>query len=153
MPGTAAMGTNLVDEMVLVADEARALRGELGGNQYRVYVVQRAWSGGEPGAGVATDTELRELTPTPLVVELALRRRQEPQGVEEHGTVRLDEVSLTYTLAELVPTIAADQELLYKLVDQHGQGNPVRWFTLAAPPLPDREKTIGWVMRLREVVS
>jgi hypothetical protein len=151
MPGTATMGANLVDEMVTVADEARALRGELGADPYRIYVVVRTWSGTEPGDGTPVDVEARELTPTPLVAELDLQRRWAPHGNDEAGMVRLHEVSLTYTQPELVPSINANQELLYKLVPQHGQGSPTRWFTLAAPPVEDRAKTIGWIMKLRKV--
>jgi len=156
MPGTAPMGSGVIDSLVTGLDQVRSALGAvsaIGDRQYRVYRVVRTWGGsGETGdpAG-STDVEV-EITPTPIV-RPSLRRRQEAQGVEEAGELVLEEVSLTYLHSELVPALTGAQELFYKLVDQHGQGNPARYFVLAAPPEADRVRTIGWVMRLRRAQS
>lgn len=154
MPGTASLADNLVNDLVLVADELRGLRGDFGQNPWAVYRVVRTWSGARPGAGTATDVAT-EITPTPRVGWVEgesgrIRFDLPPTGMYEKGEIVLAEVSLTYTFAEVKGTTAsANLEVFYKLTDAQGNGMADRWFTVSAPPAPDREKSIGWVVSLR----
>lgn len=155
MPGSATLGSNLVDSLVSVADALRSdLNPAAGVRQYRVYTVRRSWSGDCRGDGVATTTEI-ELLPQPKVEESQLvtegfRYNLRPEGKTEEGSVTLREVSLTYTEAELTGgTIGKTVEWFYKLVDAQGQQIQPRYFVLSRPPIVDREKDIGWIVFLK----
>jgi len=149
MPGSAEIGTNLVDSLLEVVDDLRdGLHTSMGVRHWRVYVQRRAWDGGEIGEGVRTITEV-EITPQPLV-STDLRHQLTPAGLMEAGSIALSEVSLTYTEAELTgDPVGEAEEWVYVLRDAHGQEMADRYFTIAAPPMPDRIDTIGWVIRLR----
>ena len=72
-----------------------------------------------------------------------------PGGLEEAGQIVLTEISLTYTEAELSgQTATANQEVYYKLVDAQGNGMATRYFDVHRPPVPDRDKGIGWILTL-----
>lgn len=149
MPST--LDSSVKDILVPILDDVRTVVASVVGNRaWRVYRVVRTWSGGEPGSGTATDVAT-EITPIPVTTEMdKLRRRQEPQGLEEAGMVELSLITLNYLESELRPTPAANAELLYKLTDAHGQGQADRWFTIAAGPTPDRKGSPGWLMTLRK---
>lgn len=154
MSGSATLGTNLVDSLVPIADELRgSLHADFGVRQFRVWTVSRAWSGGEVGEGSSSDVEL-ELTPSPLVKSWlnrisGLDWRLEPCGIDEAGLVRLSEISLTYTEAELIGDgLANGVEWFIKLSDGRGQEVADRYFTVTRPPFPDRINDIGWTMEL-----
>lgn len=152
MPGSATLGTNLVDE--LVGDVVDSLRDDLhtefGVRAFRVYTVRRAWTGRRVGEGRKTDV-VTEITPQPAVhrwdgFELELAQC----GLDEIGEVRLSEVSLTYTYDELTGGALPDNvQWFIRLSEAHGQLNPDRYFVFTRPPYPDREKTLGWVLWLR----
>lgn len=152
MPGSAPLGTNLVDSLLPTVDELRGLNEDFGARAYRVSTVRRTWSGSIAGEGDPADVET-EITPVPKVhtwggFELDLARC----GLEELGEIKLTEVSLTYTDAEITGgAIAANEEWLIKVATDHGQASPVRYFQHTRPPFVDREKTIGWVLWLRSV--
>lgn len=146
----------LVDS--LVADVIDGLREQLhpqfGVRPYRLYRLIRTWSGSIAGEGTVTDVA-HELRPQPKVhVWDGLRYVQAVCGIEELGEVKLTEVSLTYTHAQLTgKPLAANQEAFIGLGEAHGQGQPVHLFTYARPPYVDREKDMGWVLVLRRVQS
>jgi hypothetical protein len=148
MPGTAVPGANLVDSLLDVVDDLRdGLHTSMGVRHWRVFVQRRAWDGGEVGEGVLTTTET-EITPQPLVTT-DLRNELTPAGIREAGSVMLSEVSLTYTEAELTGNPAVNEEWVYVLREAHGQLMEDRFYSLAAPPMPDRIETIGWILKLR----
>ena len=153
MPGSATLDPDvLVDS--LVEDVIDGLREELhplfGVRSYRLYTLLRTWSGTMPGEGTKIDVEV-ELTPQPLIeVWGGYKYDLEPCGLDEMGVIRLREISLTYTQAELIgPTLTCNQQWLMKLKEAHGQGNSERVFIHDRPPYVDREKDMGWVMWLR----
>lgn len=151
MSGTAALDPAvLVDDLVALADGIRDdLHRALGVRQFEVYSVVRSWAGGQVGSGRYVDQELR-LVPQPMVnpftnYELVLK----PCGLDEAGFVQLEEVSLSYTHAELTGGVLAEhQQHFFRIADAHGQGIPDRYFVNQRPPYPDRVKTIGWVLAL-----
>lgn len=152
MAGSAVLGTNLVDELVPMVDELKGdLYRDMGVRQYRTYLVRRRWSGARRSEGTVTVLSRTELTPAPRVDFGGLRTQLEPHGFLEDGSVRLTEVSLTYTEAELTGRPLADnEEFFYKLVDAHGQASKTRYFTPTDAPLEvDREKNIGWRVPLK----
>lgn len=151
MPGTAALDSDvLVDDLLGVIDDVRGdLHPALGVRQYRVYTVLRTWSGEERGAGTFAEVE-SELLPQPLVEAFvdSLGGRLLPSGLDEAGIVRLRELSLTYTRAEINgPAIAPNQEWVVRLRDAYGQGEPTRDFVVKGL-YPDRIKDIGWTVSL-----
>ncbi len=151
MPGSATIGTNLVDSLLGMVDDLRgSLNPDMGVRQWRVYVVRRVWSDGRVGEGTPADT-LTELTPQPLIQSYNLFYEISPAGLDESGTVIASEVSLTYTEDELQPSPGVGEEILYLLRDAHGQSIADRYFVLSAPPEPDRTNTIGWILKLKEI--
>lgn len=152
MPGSAVLGSNLVDDLVPTVDELRSsLHDEFGVRQFHVYTVLREWSGGATGDGDPTDTET-ELTPKPKVEPYKTQYELETCGIDEAGVVMLREISLTYTEAEIIgPTLTAGQEWFIKITDAQGQAIADRYWVIAKPPFPDREKDIGWKVELRLV--
>ncbi len=152
MPGSAELGDNLVDD--LIPDVIDGIRGELhpdlGVRQFRVFVVTRTYVTGEIGSDRFTDTEI-ELDPQPLVVPYSTAFELEPCGVDEAGFVKVKEVSLTFTEAELgSPNVNQPEgvELFVKLSDAQGQGIPDTFWRHTRRPFPDRIKDMGWILRL-----
>ena len=65
------------------------------------------------------------------------------------GSVKLTEVSLTYTQAELLSCEAAEgSQHFIKIVEAHGQLQAPKLFVHAKSPYPDRVKDMGWVVYL-----
>lgn len=156
MPGSATLGSNLVDELLELADDLREdLSVGFGTRPYRVWTVQRVYPSGTIGDGDYTDTET-EITPRPRVLPWlsSVQRTLEPCGIDETGTVELREVSLTYTYDELTGgDLAAGTDWFIKLTEGESQEQPARYFTINKPPFPDREKDIGWRIELLRASS
>ena len=159
MPVPTLVGAATLDQSVLVdsliVDVIDGLRDELqpafGIRAYRVYRIIRTWSGTVPGDGTFAD-DAAELRPQPKVaVWDGFRFREDPAGLAAAGRVRLTEVSLQYTGAQLDPVLADNQELLIALGPANGQGQAIYLFTHAQPPYVDRERDLGWVVNLTKV--
>lgn len=149
----AILGENLVDSLVAVVDGLRSsLYPAMGVRQYTVRLIKRTWSGGAIGDGTAAVTTNIELDPQPLVVFSSTDDRLSPSagcGRVEAGFCTLREVSLQMTEDELYPTLTAGQEFYYEISDAQGQSIATDRWVATAKPTPDREKDIGWVVRLR----
>lgn len=156
MAGSATLDPDvLVDS--LVEDVIDGLREDLhpafGVRAYRVYTVFREWSGGIMGKGQATETVV-ELRPQPRVLAWdGLQYSMEPCGLDESGEIKLEEVSLTYTQAELDGggSLASSSEWLIRVDEGHGQEQRSRYYQHTRPPFVDREKNMGWILWLRAV--
>lgn len=157
MAKDAILGANLVDGLVPTVDELRAsLHDAFGVRQYHVYTVLRTWDGGATGKGTANDVET-ELVPKPRVDFFAYqgvpgaRYELDECGIDEVGMIRLREISLEYSEAELngPPALAAGQEWLIKITDAQGQLMRDSHWVVAKPAKPDRTLDIGWTMELR----
>lgn len=155
MPGNAILGTNLIDELLPMIDE---LRGDLhpmfGVRPFRVFAVTRTWAGQMVGEGDYTD-QVVEILPQPKVEQWdGYKWALLATGVHEEGLIRLTEVSLTYTHAELTGALETDQrnqQFFFRLTDDYGQANEDRILRHSRPPFPDREKTMGWVCWLTDM--
>jgi hypothetical protein len=144
------LGDNLIDDLVPTVDELRAeLYADFGVTQYEVRLVKRRWSGTRRGEGTITVLQDLVMSPAPLFVD-GDRYRLMPHGRDEIGDAVLLEVSLMYTEAELTGgTIAENEEFFYEVRDARGQVIATQHFELAEPPSTDREKSIGWTVKLR----
>lgn len=155
MAGSAVLDPNvLVDS--LVADVIDGLRGELhpefGIRAYRASLVIRTWAGRFIGEGGSFTETVTEITPQPKVWTWdGIRWGLEACGLNEMGEVKLTEVSLTYTNADLDPPHEENQEFFIRITEAHGQGTPPRNFVHVRPPFIDREKDFGWVLWLKFV--
>lgn len=150
--GTATMQDNLVDDLAVVADSLRdELHTDFGVRQYQCYLAKASWSGGHVGVGAKTVSYVKELIPSPRVV-LIDRHDLTEGGLQETGTAKLTEISLTYSQADLLgEPMATGEEFHYLLVDRLGQGVSRRVFIPQDHPYPDREKNIGWEVLIRRV--
>jgi hypothetical protein len=152
---SSTLGTNLIDRLVPLVDTIRGkLNPAMGLRQWTVTVVRRTWPSGKRGdvsAGPAILSEL-ELLPQPKVrfdPEKGVAYQMRGAGREEEGPILLSEISLTYSEEQLVPKgLLPGEEFFYRLTDAQGQNVPARQYVPMGPPLPDREKDIGWTLRL-----
>jgi hypothetical protein len=162
MPGSAQLGTGLVDEMVPIVDELRAnLAPVFGHVQFRTFVVKRSWpvktKRGDASAGPPVFLVQNEITPVPRFtwadLSNPLHRALFPTGLDEEGNAVLTDVSLTYLESELVLTgLHPWEDFYYRIVEGQSQQIANRYFVPAGPARPDRTKTIGWIIPLRRAV-
>jgi len=164
MPGSATLDPDiLLDDLVELVDELREdLHTDFGVRAFRVFTVREVWASGRIGEGSSTITET-ELTPQPLVKPYApsgLNSQLTPCGLDEAGFVDLEQISITYTEAELTGRAVVDgvaQDIpsgtkwWYRIREAHGQAQSYRDFKLSGPPFPDRTKSIGWKARLVKI--
>jgi len=151
MAGSAVLGTNLVDDLVPLVDELRQeLNVDFGVRAWRVYTVERTWSGSRRGEGTPTDVE-HELIPRPRITT-PQGRALDPAGMHEHGTIILREVSLTYTESELMGAAKGDivttKDWLFAVREANGQAQSTRYYEMEGVPFLDREDEIGWRITL-----
>lgn len=141
------------DALPSIIDDVRSTVHEaLGSRTYKVEIVTRRWSSGARGVGTASEHVL-ELKPRPLVSRIS-RDRLGPAGREEAGDLRLTEVSLTYSAAELQPTVEPGMEVAYRVTDTGGQNQKPIFCVLAADPVSRRGDRKGdncdWYIVLHE---
>ena len=156
MPGSATLGTDLLDDLVGLVDELREdLHTEFGVRSYRAFTILRSWDGDFAGDGSPTDVEI-EILPRPLVKPFGpgYTFQMEPCGLDEAGIVHLVEVSLTYIQAELDGGVLTDkQEFFWILREGQSQEQIETQWLLARPPYPERaireNDGIGWIVYLK----
>lgn len=141
------------------ADRLRQLNTRFGARPYRVFLVWASWTGTERGEGEEVVLRREELLPTPKVSDLSAQQLTAfSGGVLPVGSVRLTEVSATYTFdlltGRMMPEAHEDHvpqptSFHYELVeDGRADPNPLRAkFRLAAQPFLDASK-LQWVMVL-----
>jgi len=146
----------LVDDLVEVVDDVRALRDEFGTTPVTAKIILRTWSGGRPGDGTPTD-QVTDIFPQPELLSRGPDGRLRPCGLEEEGDIIVRGISLTFTEAELYsppPGVPATerQEFFWRLEDAHGQSLRSRDYVPSGPPFPDR-KRICWSIPLRRLAD
>lgn len=154
MAKNAVLGTGFIDGIVPALDALRQVIADTTGKkQYQVFLRTETWSGSEPGDGDVTVTEV-QITPPPQVdfpVKDANGYVVRAQGREENADCVLSQVSLLYAENELMPqTLAKNVAFMYRVADGQGQGVPDRLFVPLHTPRADRNKTIGWVVPLKQ---
>ena len=104
MSGTATLGDNLIDDLVADVDELRGdLNADFGTRPFDFQTVLRTWLGssGMEGDGDFHDV-VTTITPAPKVEQWdGYKWVLLAAGVHEDGTIRVSEVSLSYTWGEL----------------------------------------------------
>lgn len=152
-PGSAVLDPDvLLDSLVSdVIDELRAdLYPTFGVRGYIASIVTRRWSGRVVGEGKFVDTVVEMVTRPLVEVWSGLTYELLACGLSSSGDIRLTEVSLTYTYAELVGDQAhANAQTMIMLSEGHGQGQPATYWVHSKPPYVDREKTLGWILWLK----
>ena len=155
MAGDATLDpTILVDGLVPTIDDLRStLHAQFGVRPYRVFTVSRTWTGQVVGEGSSNDTEI-EILPRPRVREWSqLEYKLQAMGRDLSGAVVVDEVSLTYSYPNLAGAGDECTEFFIRIDEGSGHSNPSRFYIHAKPPYVDREKSMGWVMWLRNIAS
>lgn len=149
------LDTSLVDKLLPTIDKLRgALLPKFGTVQHTVKLVTRTWYGEERGDGEFSDVEVT-VDPIPEVIIAAppgWRYDLRPQGREEESMIKVVGISLkNYQEADLTggEDLPKTVQFFWLLQDAHGQGVRSRAYVPAAPPVADREKTLGWVVYLR----
>jgi hypothetical protein len=155
MPGSATMGTNLIDDLMPDVDDLRGdLNADFGTRPFNVQTIKRTWLGpsGIEGDGDFQDV-ITTITPTPRVEQWdGYKWVLLAAGYHEDGIIRVSEVSLTYTWNELTGgDLERNQQFFVRFVDAHGQGQKDRILRQSKPPYVDREKTIGWMLWLMDM--
>jgi hypothetical protein len=93
-----SINCTLARRLTSTADSLRDLYTAFGLRPYRVKLVKTRWSEGVRGHGVEEVSLERLIEPTPLVLDLsALQEIVQPVGLDEIGTIRLEQVSGRYT--------------------------------------------------------
>lgn len=143
----------LGDALVDVVDGIRrCVHGALGTRPYRVEIVTRTWSGKRRGEGTASD-KILVLDPIPSVSR-ATKDRLGPGGREHAGGIKLEGISLRYSYRELMPKGDDRTEVAWRIIENHGQRQEVRWFTPSGDPVPRRgdqpNDATDWVVTLHE---
>jgi hypothetical protein len=88
----------LARKLINTADVLRDLYTVFGLRPYRVKLIKTRWSEGVRGRGIEEVTLERILEPTPLVLDLAaLTEIIQPVGLDEVGTIRIEQISGRYT--------------------------------------------------------
>ena len=152
MPGSATLGTNLIDDLVPDVDDLRGdLNADFGTRPFRCWTVKRSWSGEQQGEGDYIDV-VAEILPAPRVRSWdGYKWVMTPLGTHEDGLIEVSEISLSYTFNELsTQGLRPNQQFFFVLGEVHGQGSPLRILKQSKPPFPDREKTIGWICILMD---
>lgn len=151
-----------------LAAEAAAIRGEVhgcvGDRPYRVFIVVRGWSGGEPGRGTVEERGRTELGcgpacgggVTPPLVVLSGGWSRSMHGLVEEGRAVVEELDPTLTEAQLAGygRLDANEQTFLEVVqderDGVGADRAVRSFLIDAPPFRDARR-FGWALRLRAI--
>jgi len=146
----------LVDS--LVTDVIDSLRGELypefGVRAYTVFLVTRRWTGARVGEGKYTDTAIEMVTQPKVQVWDGFKYDLLACGLNSSGVIRLQEVSLSYTYADLIgDETKPNVQSMIRIDEAHGQGTPSSFWVHSQPPFIDREKTLGWVLWLKKFDS
>lgn len=153
---------SLANRLARVADRGRAIDARLGNRPYQVFLCWTRWSGDERGEGLEEVVCRIPIVPTPVVADLtSIALSPFGAGVLPVGSVRVTEVSVTYSLETLmgrvVPNRREDQvphpyDFFYEVVEdgrhQACDGPPARpRFRLLSSPFLDAPKQ-QWVLVL-----
>lgn len=116
---------SLRDDLLPVVDQLRQLPDDFGLRRYSVTLRRRVWSGGAPGLGTATVTDV-VLSPRPRVRQLNSKEVAASGGTYEEGDYRIDRVTPSYTGGGYAPdelylrAVNADEDVAVILVGDAG---------------------------------
>jgi len=149
------MGT-IRDGLLPVVDALRQLPSDFGIRRYSVTLRSRAWSGGSPGLGTATDTDTL-ISPAPRVRVLSPKEVASSGGTYQDGDFMIEKITPAYTspttggwapsVLQQVPGASADDVVIVMVGDEGTiECTAVKFFF-------DRPFNYRVVARARRVVS
>ena len=114
----------LRDGLLKIADSLRALPNTFGLRRYSVTLRTRKWSGGKPGSGTATVTDV-VLTPPPKVRVLKTEEVASSGGTYRDGDLMVEKITPKYdaggyTPAQLNLRPATDEDVAVILTGDEG---------------------------------
>lgn len=128
-PGMVA--NSIGQKLIGVVDKTRDLNTRLGFRPYRVRIIRTRFSGPRRGMGIEAVIHETDILPTPLVVDMrSLAEVVTAVGVEENGTVQLQQISGRYTeemLLGLGPDgspVAPNETVYYEIEFFRRDGRP-----------------------------
>jgi hypothetical protein len=157
-PGEAK--SSLASKLASRVDRLRQIDTRLGFRPYQVYLVWTKWDGDERGDGDQRVVCRAPLLPNPMVQSLdALNKVSSGAGRYPAGTVRVTEVSATYTLEMLTGKVLPDRpedqipepyQFFFEVVEdgRHGCEPDRKRFALAAEPHLDAGN-FQWILVLQ----
>lgn len=153
------LSRTLARKLIPVVDTLRDLRTKFGMRPYEVHIVRTRWTGGARGLGEEYRVSDVPLLPTPRLIDLStLSEVVSPVGIDEIGSVTLDEISGRYSEDLLAcrdedgTTTDEDLNIFYEVIfpvpdgSDSGGAPRRRFFPVSAP-----HYTAGrfeWVVRL-----
>ena len=115
-------GDTLAGSFIGLADDLRDMFTQFGLRPYTVRRIRVKWSGQRRGVGQPTVIFSEPILPTPKVTDISgLSELLHPIGLDEHGSIRLSEISGTYTEDDLRGLdssgkgAAVDEEFFYEI--------------------------------------
>lgn len=115
----------LLDDLTDVADDILGVRDTIGAAIQNVFVVERTWTGAEPGDGTYTDV-VTQMLPTPALLDpsragLSHKYKLAPTGRYKQGDLILKQVSKqSYPDRDVVRLKSTDKsvEKFYRVADE-----------------------------------
>jgi hypothetical protein len=153
---------SLANRLGKTVDRVRQIDARLGNRPYQVFLVWSKWEGDERGDGNQRVICRHELEPTPVVSDLtALQKRPMSVGVTLDGSVRITEVSTSYTAdvlaGQTIPEPVEDQvpqpyDFFYEIVEDGRHCNPAerKRFRLSTAPFLDAPNQ-QWILMLQKM--
>lgn len=149
---------SIINTLIPILDTIRGTVATIVGDHvYDFYLVSRQWSGNVVGAGTPTDTETK-IVPSPRVNKTPERASSQQYTAQTYGRldmsrIEVTEISLAYAETDLTHEPAPGEQVFYRLKDAQGNGLPDEDYVLTGPPVADREKTIGWILKLEKATE
>lgn len=129
--------------LIDTVDQLRDIYSQFGLRPYRVKVIKTKWSQGRRGGGIEEVSFERLIDPTPLVLDIsALTEIVQPVGLDEVGTIRIEQISGRFTEDMLrghddegTPP-GSDEQVFWEVefpIPGNGSGTKRRFFLRSAP--------------------
>lgn len=132
----------LRDDLEPIVDDARSIVDDFGLRPFVVTVRSITWSGGRPGSGTATNTDI-VIDPAPKVAEVPLRLRTVEGGRFEDGDRVVTKISRSYTESQLTGgTPATAKEVVWLIGTDE--------YRLVSEPM---KKNFEWQVLLRRITD
>ena len=152
---------SLGQRLIPVVDKARDIATVLGTRPYRVRIVRTRFAGPRRGVGVESVVHALDILPTPRVVDMStLTELVTPAGVNEQGSIRVEEISGRFTEEQLTgvgpngDAIAPNEAVYFEVEFFRRDGGPseLRRFQRDSIPFYDAGR-VQWVVTLVSVVE
>ncbi len=152
---------SLGQRLIPVIDRVRDVSTQLGMRPYRVHVTRTRFAGPRRGVGIETVIHRMEILPTPLVVDMrSLTEVVTSAGLNEQGTVQLQQVSGRYTEEQLMGLgpnggqVAPNETVYYEIEFFRRDGAPSEHRRFQRDSVPTYNATqVQWMVTLVNVLE